>query len=157
MLMQFDDARLMTNYPSQEQLHLHLQKHLQKCLPTNFERILRQQLGHVPPITSAHQPLTVEQQQRKHLLHELHADVVRALQHVMPTMHWSTFSGWVLAEAMGEVVHARTKQALHGAFFFSISLDEASKHGRSYLCIHAYVMEDSWDRVPLFLKVCGEK
>ncbi len=69
-------------------------------------------------------------------------------------MHWTT---WVLAEAMGKVVHARTKALLQGAFVFSISLDEASKHGRSYLCVHAYVMEESWDRKPLFLKVISSE
>ena len=83
----------MTNYPSQEQLHLHLQKHLQKCLPTSFDRILRQQLGAVPPVADAKKLLTAEQQQRKQLLNELQADVKRALQRSMPTMHWTTFSG----------------------------------------------------------------
>ena len=63
------------------------------------------------------------------LLNELHADVKRALQRSMPTMHWTTLSGWVLAEAMGEVVCAQTKQALQEAFFFSISLDEAATLG----------------------------
>lgn len=147
----------MTNYPAQEQLHQHLQQHLQKYLPTSFDRILRQQLGFVPPVTGPEQPLTDAQQARKQLLHELRADVKSALQRIVPTMHWTTFSGWVLAEAMGKVVHARTKEALQQAFVFSISLDEASKHGRSYLCIHAYVMEESWDRKPLFLKVSAAK
>ena len=32
------------------------------------------------------------------------------------------------------------------AIFFSISLDEASMHGRFNLCIHAYVMEDERSR-----------
>jgi hypothetical protein len=48
--------------------------------------------------------------------------------------------------------HAETKKVLQAAPFFNVSLDEASKHGRSYLCIHAYVLQD-WERVPLFLKV----
>ena len=128
----------MTDYPSQEQqLHLHMQKHLQKCLPTSLDRILRQQLGAVPPVADAKKPQTAEQQQRKQLFNELHADVKCALQRSMPTMHWTTFSGWVLAEAMGEIVGAPTKQALQEAVFFSISLDEAFKHSRSSLCIHA--------------------
>ena len=46
------------------------------------------------------------------LLNDLHADVKLALQRSMPTMYWTSLSGRALAEAMGEVVCAQTKQLL---------------------------------------------
>ena len=46
----------MANYLLQEQLHIHLQQHLQECLPTNFGRIIQQQLESVqPPLTDVHE------------------------------------------------------------------------------------------------------
>ena len=37
--------------------------------------------------------------------------------------------------------------------FMSLSLDEASQHNISVLSVHAYIINDKWKRIPLFLEV----
>jgi len=77
----------------------------------------------------------------------------KEIQKTVPSKHWSIYSAWQLVESMGKIAMAKTAELLNAAPFISISLDEASAHGVSYMSVHSYYLDDLWNQVPVFLKL----
>jgi hypothetical protein len=87
------------------------------------------------------------------MVKDMESSIAKKVQSLVPSMHWSINSGWILVEAMAAVAKAHALEILAVAPFISVSLDEASAHGASYLSVHAYYLDKNWNQVPLFLKL----
>jgi hypothetical protein len=60
-----------------------------------------------------------------------------------PTMHWSNFARWVFVEFMCTQVEDDTIKVIQYAQFIALSCDEVTTIGNgSWICIHAYVVDD---------------
>eukprot|EP00798_Chlamydomonas_sp_ICE-L_P004147 gene4147-14245_t len=58
-----------------------------------------------------------------------------------------------MAEALSTSVEVRIREELRKCRFFSSSFGEGSGYESSFLCTHAYVIDNLWNRVPYFLKL----
>ncbi|GLC76604.1 hypothetical protein PLESTF_001804200 [Pleodorina starrii] len=68
--------------------------------------------------------------------------------------HWSGTTGWQLAEALDGVLLDKIRELVQGACFVAISMDECVGIDKvSRLSLHVYIVDASWNRVPLFLDV----
>jgi hypothetical protein len=62
-----------------------------------------------------------------------------------PKMHWSNTSVWGMAINVHELVINKTKGLVQVVRFISLSCDEITCDKKSWVSIHAYVVED-WQR-----------
>jgi len=103
---------------------------------------------HMKPDTPADELASMEA-----LVKDLERSLVKRMEKLIPGSHWSMTSVWDMIEAIAGIVKAQAAKDLSTASFLSVSLDEASQRGSSYLSVHAYYVNEEWELVPLFLKL----
>jgi len=135
----------MQDYPAQKNLQQHL-----------LTEILVGVLGKLEDVAKSHIRTLVDDADKSRvegIVQEFVKNVGSAVLDSIPEMHWTGNSGWELLEAMGEVTQKKLMSELKDATFMSLSLDEASQHSISVMSVHAYIINDKWKRLPLFLEV----
>ena len=72
----------------------------------------------------------------------------------IPSKHWSENSGWGMAEVLADVIVEHQKEVAAKSAFVSTSLDEVTdRAGQQRLCTHIYVVDESFQRTPIFLSL----
>jgi len=145
LLHQSSKGRPMMDYPTQKNLQQHLLTDILAGVPDKLEDLAK---SHVRTLVNDADKSRVED-----IVHELVKNVGPAVLDSVPQMHWTGNAGWELLQAMGEVAEKKLMSELTDATFMSLSLDEASQHNTSVLSIHVYIINDKWERIPLFLGV----